>query len=757
MSKFLQTEVVKKTLLIFQLLLTLLILAFVPNNLLKLVLLLPVWWMAFGGLSRREWIVYFLVNVLFVGNDIGAIQNHFFQFTDPDVWGLPYWEFFMWGFYLLHLYRMFPPKVPKTLDLKLIVLALAFSQSFALIPDRNWLLLVTSGILLTTFYFYHEAEDFLYCFYLMLMGTAVETVGIFFHLWSYPETGYNAALVQFVVMWGAIGLYFRHILGGWLLEKAPRISIYRPQQPVLPQAWQTDFAAAKDLWKERRAAESLELFAKIQKASRAESFQLNYEFYTVYSLVNLEQGNMRAAIELLREALRFASSPLEKSESYMQLCRIYRMMILMKNARMELAHAFAELGMEMPKESFFRLVPALIQTLICSFQKEIIVKDEGKRRVLQQKVALYEEAGLSAYYFREDRMLLQCTLKSKSLAAQLGPSLEMVNWLGGSGCVWVLLGWSSRARKLIERALVVGQSLNSSYSVAKALLWKALFLDYRGQPRESAQEFEQVLSFAKADLFPSDRRLVATTLSCNYLLRGHMRKSEAVIRNLTESEDPSCRYFSSGKAYVDWYRLPAVSFLNEEKEAQDLLMKNSQIAFFRVDEEKWQITQFLGGLLMSHYAKAEKNLAEIQACLRRFQLLKLSAKKTYLEAAHFWVAKAHLMIDLAFEGKVSVNDAEKAVRDLGRTLKHPDLQAHAWVAKAKCQLLKPNPSLPRLQGYLEKASALAQQHDNLWVQYEVLRFGHLKHLRHKDEIQAQKALREIRQFCLQQDWKGMLR
>jgi hypothetical protein len=748
---------VKKTLLLFQFLLTLLILAFIPNNLLKTVMLLPVWWLAFGGLSRREWLLYFAINVFFVLIDIAAIQNHFFQFTDPDVWGLPYWEFFMWGFYLLHLCRMFPPRVPKTLELKLVLLALAFSQSFALIPDRNWLLVVTSAILLLTFYFYHEAEDFLYCFYLMLMGIAVETVGISFHLWSYPETGDNAAPVQFVVMWGAIGLYFRHILGGWLLAKKPRISIYRTQQTPLPVHWQADFAAAQEFWRERKIADSLALFAKIQKASRAEAFQLTYEFYTIYSQVNLEQGNMRAAIELLREALKFAGSPLEKSEAYMQLCRVYRMMILMQNARMELGHAFAELGLEMPKESFFRLLQAMIEFAFCSLQKEVIVKDEGKRRLLQQKIALFEEAGLSAYYFREDRMLMQCTLKSKAIAAQLGPSLEMVNWLGGSGCVWIILGWSSRARKLIERSLLVGQSLSSSYAVAKALLWKALFLDYRGQPRESAQEFEQVLSYAKADLLPIDRRLVATTLSCNYLIRGHMRKSEAVIQNLTDGEDPSCRYFSSSKAYVDWYRLPAVSFLNDEKAAQDLLMTNSQIVFFRVDEEKWQITQFLGGLLMFHYTKMERSMSDIQACLRRFQLLKLSPEKTYLEASHFWVAKAHLMIDLAFEGKVSVNEAEHAVRDLGKTMKHPNLRAHAWVAKAKCQLLKPNPSLPRLQEYLKKASALAQEHDNIWVQYEILRFGHLKNLRLKDEIQVQKALQEIRQFCLQQEWKGLLR
>jgi len=748
---------VKKTLLLLQLIITLLVLAFVPNNLLKIALMLPVWWMAFGGLSRREWIVYFLINILFVLNDIGAIQNHFFQFTNPDLFGLPYWEFFMWGFYLLHLHRMFPPKIPKSLDLKLVLLALVFAQVFAIIPDRNMLLIVTSSVLMITFYFYHEAEDFLYCFYLMAMGIAVETVGLSYNLWSYPETDYNAALVQFVIMWGAIGLYFRHIMGGWLLEKNPRVSIYRSQQPQLPNEMQLEFEKAEKLFRDRKVGESLEIFSEIEKSARRQALPLNYHFYSSYSQACLIQGNVRAAIELLREGLKYAASPLEKSFIYLQLCRIYRTMILMKNARMELGRAFAEMGIEMPKNSFFRSVQSVVEFLFYSLRTEKLVTDEKIRRDLQIKVALYEEAGLSAYYFREDRMLMQCTLKSKRLAEQLGDSIQMVNWLGGSGCVWVILGWQSKARQLIDRAISMARGLGEPYAMAKALLWKALYLDYRGLPKESAREFEQVLASQGAKLFPSDLRLAATTLSCNYLIRGQMRASEAVIRNLTDMEHPTCRYFSSGKAYVDWYRLPAISFLHEASEAKEILKTNSQIAFFRVDEEKWQITQYLGGLLMYHYSLPEKNMADIQACLKRFELLRLSPQKTYLEASHFWVAKAHLMIDLAFEGKASVNEAERAVRDLCRTLNHPNLRAHALVAKAKCQLLKPNPDMTRLQDYLKKAMVLAEMHENIWVEYEVLRFEYLKFQSLKDSVSALNAGRKIREFCLAQEWKGMLR
>jgi hypothetical protein len=75
---------VSKRFLLLQLLLTLFILGFVESNGLKVFLLLPLWWISFGGLSKAEWVVFLLTNIVFVVSDLGAIRNGVFQFTQPD-------------------------------------------------------------------------------------------------------------------------------------------------------------------------------------------------------------------------------------------------------------------------------------------------------------------------------------------------------------------------------------------------------------------------------------------------------------------------------------------------------------------------------------------------------------------------------------------------------------------------------------------------------------------------------------------------
>ncbi len=752
-SQIIQNKDVKKSNLIFQLLLTLFILAFIRENFLKVAFLLPVWWMAFGGLKKNEIISFFLINFIFVVSDIGAIQNSFFKFSHPDVWGLPYWEFIMWGFYLLHTHRMFPAKVPKTLDLKLLILAIIFSQLFGIISDRNILLASTSGVLLFTLSFYHRKDDLLYCGYLMLMGIAVEFVGLRFDLWSYPQKDYNSALLQFVVMWGAAGIYFRHIAGGWLVAQKKLISVHKDFHEALPAEVQKDFQQALESLKEKKLNVAAVHFSNIEALSKKKSFQLNYDFYIQYSSLCIADGNLRKAAELSRDALPFTIHAFERAYLYLQLCRIYRMMILMKNARLELRRAFAEMGMQFPRDSALQALQVLMWYFFEGFKKINTESNLLPRQSLQIQVALYEEAGLSAYYFLESRMLIQCGLKSRRPAFQLGESIQMVNWLGGSGCVLAVLGWKSMASEMIARALKVGRKSQAPYALQKAQLWNALFLSYKACLKESAIEFESALKVKPSQLSPFDIRLAVTTLSCNYLVRGHMKASENCIQEVTSKEQPRGRYFSCGRAFVDWYRLPALGFLGECDEAE-VVLKNSQIVFHRIDEEKWQITQFLGGLLTYYYSQSERNLSKIQECLQRFEALRLTPKKTYVEAAQIWIAKAHLYVDLALEEKISQREAKRAVHQLKQVPKNRVFYSHWLIAKAKLGLVDGTLNTKTADQLCEKARVLAIAEENLWVEYEVLKYKLLKQRNNSD---SQNAKKQIQDFCIQHGWKRMLK
>jgi hypothetical protein len=744
---------VKTKILLLQFVLTLVVLALVPENFHKVLLLLPLWWFSFRGFTAKEVIAFFIINGVFVVSDIGAVQNGFFEFKHPDFFGLPVWEFFMWGYYLLHTHRMFPSKLPKHLDLRLLVLAVAFAAMFALILDRSLLLAATSGTLLMTLYFYHEKDDLLYCGYLMLLGFATEFVGIRFNLWSYPERDFNSAFAQFLVMWGATGIYFRRIMARWLYQPTPMPTSYEIAHEKFPERLRPDFEKACVFCAQREFEAADKIFEFIEIKARKESLKLNYDFYSRYSHLCITEGNLRKAAELSREGFSTCTSPLEKAYLHLQLCRIYRMMILMKNAQFELQKAFAEMKMEYPRDSALQALKTLISFLFQQWMPMKTVSDEASRKRLQMQVALYEEAGLSGYYFLEYPMMLQCTLKSKAPAFKLGDSIQLVNWLGGSGCVWAVLGWKGQASKLIEESLTIGKKISMPYGISKALLWRALFLNYQGFSKESAIAFGDLLKNHATELSPYDLRLVATTLSCNYLIRGHMKGSEECIRDLAAFDVPRSRYFSCAKAFVDWYRLPALGFLGEDSEAASTL-KNSQVVFHRVDEEKWQITQFLGGLLTYYYTLKSRNISDIRECLSRFSALKLSSRRTYLEASQIWVAKAHLFIDLAREGSVPLEEAKASVQELSRVQSHPDLRAHWLVAKAKLALLENKIDTGRGDSWSRQAGELAATQENIWVQYETLQYQWLKLTQHEDKTAIEN---KIRDFCVQHHWKGMLR
>jgi len=187
-----------------------------PNNLVVSLLLIVLWIPLFWKRPKIEWLIFIIVNIIFVFNDVAAIQNHFFQFTKPDIFNLPYWEFLMWGFYLQHAHRFLNLSYPNRFEWKGFLLAIVFSALFGLISDRSLLLVLSTSWLFLSFVFYHQKEDFLFCGYLMLLGTIFEFVGIRQNLWSYPNQEYHTAWIQFVVMWGFVGLFFRRLVGPFL-------------------------------------------------------------------------------------------------------------------------------------------------------------------------------------------------------------------------------------------------------------------------------------------------------------------------------------------------------------------------------------------------------------------------------------------------------------------------------------------------------------------------------------------------------------
>jgi hypothetical protein len=195
-----------------QLPLTLALLAFVPGGWAKLLSLLLCWALTFGAITRLELVIYALVSALFSLMDIMAVRQGVFAFNSPDFLGLPIWEFFMWGFYILHCLRLLGGPPPRGSGVTVVVLAVLFAVPFNILSDA-WLLLAASGsVLAIAVAFFHDREDLAYLSYMIFLGALVEYCGVWSGQWHYPGAPVGGVPLWFATMWGGIGLFMRRLI-----------------------------------------------------------------------------------------------------------------------------------------------------------------------------------------------------------------------------------------------------------------------------------------------------------------------------------------------------------------------------------------------------------------------------------------------------------------------------------------------------------------------------------------------------------------
>ena len=172
--------------------------------------------LTFKNITRNEIIVFCIINGIFIMSDTGAIYNGFFTFSTHDVGVLPYYERFMWGFYLLHAHRVIGGPYPRYFDKKALLLAVLFTMTFSTNLPLYGALGVSAVLLLIALYYFHERKDYMFTAYLASVGLIIECVGLYFNLWSYSTTNYFLITTQIIIMWGASGLFFRHLAGPYI-------------------------------------------------------------------------------------------------------------------------------------------------------------------------------------------------------------------------------------------------------------------------------------------------------------------------------------------------------------------------------------------------------------------------------------------------------------------------------------------------------------------------------------------------------------
>lgn len=196
---------------------TLVVLAWVPGTTVKALVLLVLWALLFLPLRTAEILMVAGVCLFFTGMNASALKQGIFQFREPDLLGMPAYEFLMWGFYLLHVYRLWGGAAPAKPQTALAwALGLGFAAAFAVITNQMLLFGATATLLLVALYFFHDRLDLAYVGHMVILGTLVEYVGVHAGQWFYPIDIPGGVPPWFVTMWGGIGLFFRRLVLPWM-------------------------------------------------------------------------------------------------------------------------------------------------------------------------------------------------------------------------------------------------------------------------------------------------------------------------------------------------------------------------------------------------------------------------------------------------------------------------------------------------------------------------------------------------------------
>lgn len=435
--------------------------------------------------------------------------------------------------------------------------------------------------------------------------------------------------------------------------------------------------------------------------------QLAHEFY--------KKGELRKSISQYRLALRFEKDHFERSLIYLELTRIYRILVRMKNARLELMRAFEALGLEWPRNTLY----ALIKSYLRRNQQAHLHPDCMKRSQQEQSqllAQLYEELGLSAYYLRQNFILLQATVKSKRICHELGPSMPLLNWYGGTACIMSLSGFEKKSLKLIEKCHEISEILKGPKEHGKVLVWKALLNDYNGYPVRSAEIFHRCIEEFGTDLEPFDLRLCSVTLSTNYFCRGHYQKAIDALNRLQE-----CNPCFQQKSEIDnadlaaWYSL-GPSIMLEHNVNIEKIIQNFRSILSTDKDEKWLLTQFIGHLLIVK-RRAGLNSYNVEDLVRRFEILGMSPTQTHFEASFYWIAEAYLRFDQAQSDITQIKKFKRSLENLAKNPVHPTHKSHYSVLRAGLAQLENKKN--NFIFWSQKAANEARIIDNLWALVEL--------------------------------------
>lgn len=183
------------------------------DNSIKMLAILASFYFIYGVFTKEEVYLFIGVNLFFTFMNYMSIVNGIFAFTQPDLIGLPWYEFFMWGIYFIHLKRVteiffsaeFKAYQVSLVDFVCVGLVIVV---FSVCKDKSSVTIFP--LIINIFYLFAKKSKFITSnyFYFLAIGGILELVGTNGGQWVYPHPDFFGVPFWYVNVFGSFAIYY---------------------------------------------------------------------------------------------------------------------------------------------------------------------------------------------------------------------------------------------------------------------------------------------------------------------------------------------------------------------------------------------------------------------------------------------------------------------------------------------------------------------------------------------------------------------
>lgn len=419
----------------------------------------------------------------------------------------------------------------------------------------------------------------------------------------------------------------------------------------------------------------------------------------------------------LERAAQSAESPVDAARYELKIVQIQTVRFKLDDAEVGAERALERLGVSVPSTALGKIFWLAVYALVNYWREKIAGKrgpTEGDDEPERLKVEAYEKLSFVGIFDEKPVLSLYSYFARTHAATKLGPSVELVHDYLARAVMNALLGRSEHARRHLEEARTIVESLDDPFAQTRVNLGDAWILHIGGEPVEAGRISARALEEHGEQLAFYPRSIAIDDICINFGLRGYARRVVYWYRQWLSMHGVQVGTGTPGAIYSN--ALGNAWALGAEELAHELRETSERVA--RESGSSYLKKLHVRGLL-SECVFARPPTERIEEVLEQCRALDLDPKREVFWGKKFFVSRAHahrLLSERADEAdrasrlegfSDAIEDLEEAAGD------HPTLRSHAVLLRAVLAHLRGEPE--RAFSEVGRAEELAWKTDNQWV------------------------------------------